>query len=653
MIPSNIKREHIIEAIQNIEKYGVPKGRESRRFQLLSNGKLFPPKYVVSIANKYANGVELDPCKFSGGKETNSFLESRGFKVAEISHLSKAPAFGSTQTLASNKASSKSNAKRQREAFKNLLKRYFGEVQTEVSFDWLVVPGWDSMDAALLNLAKALASYRGYRKYFSPRTILHVDFFIPSHNLIIEYDERQHFTIPRAIALENYPRNVDLAFDRAAWISFCKAIRATDPTPYYRDEQRAFYDSLRDVLASIHSFTVLRVKHEEYDWTLPDATSRLNKLLGQLTKGAYSNVQLQEQTIMSKTARADATTRIVSVCVLGQPLANIDANTERQGLLQKAIHEISNRGWSSIDAVVLPGGFFCLDKYLGPLSYTERVVVLENTSFHKVCTNGCQYLSQSSPGVIIAVGIDTSKGPEDFTGFWPDQLCVAWNKKGIVGIGRKVFPVSPPKNKEYREENDESLHYICYIEDYKDRNRIVSLANGANAILCACYDMFGCAENPEESVVTDRTRKIRHIHDRTRLHSANIPRRPGSKFDCFKLLRRGCISSFQTLLKTNNVVVALGAIHQDPSARYWQIHGIQACSAGLDGGLAIGAAHFSVSLPQKDKYNLSANGIPKRYLTAPDKNSRKIATLQCLDSVKDDKLLIRLFEADSANAIKQ
>jgi len=117
---------------------------------------------------------------------------------------------------------------------------------------------------------------------------------------------------------------------------------------------------------------------------------------------------------MSKTARADATTRIVSVCVLGQHLENIERNAERQELLQRAIHEISNRGWSNIDAVVLPGGFFCLDKYLGPLPYTERVTALENTSFHKVCTSGCQYLRQSSPSVIIAIGIDTSKGPEEF-----------------------------------------------------------------------------------------------------------------------------------------------------------------------------------------------------------------------------------------------
>ncbi len=653
MIPSNIKREHIIKAIKDIEKYGVPKGRASRRFQLVLNGKPFPPKYVVSVANKYANRGELDPSEFSGGKETNSFLESRGFKVEEFSHLSKAPAYGFTPTLASNKAGSKSNAKRQREALKSLLESYFGEVQTEASFDWLVVPRLDFMDATLLNLAEALASYRGYREYSLPGTVLHIDFFIPSHNLIIEYDERQHFTISRAIALESYPSNIDLAFDRTAWVSYCKAIRATDPTPYYRDEQRAFYDSLRDILASRHGYTVLRIKDKEYDWTLPDAISRLNKLLGQVVKCACSNIQLQEQTIMSKTAKADAKTRIVSVCVLGHPLENIHANTERQELLQRAIHKIGNRGWSNIDAVVLPGGFFCLDKYLGPLQYAERVAVLENTSFHKVCTGSCQYLSESSPGVIIAIGVDATGRPEDSAYFWPDQLCVAWSEKEIVGIGRKVFPVSPPKNREYREENDESLHYICYIEDYKDINRIVSLANGANAVLCACYDMFGCAENPEESIVTDRTRYIRHIHDGIRLHSVGVPRRPGSKLDYFKVLRTECISSFQRLLKTNNVVVALGAIHRDPSARYWQIHGIQACSAGLDSGLAIGAAHFSQRLPQPNKYILSAYDIPNNYLKVAHKNRRLITPWQHQDWIRNDKLLIRLFEADLANATKQ
>jgi len=42
---------------------------------------------VISVANTYANGTELDSNDFSGGEETNSFLRKRGFVVSEKNDL--------------------------------------------------------------------------------------------------------------------------------------------------------------------------------------------------------------------------------------------------------------------------------------------------------------------------------------------------------------------------------------------------------------------------------------------------------------------------------------------------------------------------------------------------------------------------------------
>ena len=72
MIPENITREHIIKAIERIGEEGVPPNRESKKYLLVYNGKYYPPKYVISLANKYANGRELDHFEFKGGKETNN-----------------------------------------------------------------------------------------------------------------------------------------------------------------------------------------------------------------------------------------------------------------------------------------------------------------------------------------------------------------------------------------------------------------------------------------------------------------------------------------------------------------------------------------------------------------------------------------------------
>ena len=80
MIPINITSSHITTAIGEIDRDGVPARRNSTRYDLLYNGQRYPPKYVVSIANRYANGVELI-YNFGGGYETNSFLEHRGYTI--------------------------------------------------------------------------------------------------------------------------------------------------------------------------------------------------------------------------------------------------------------------------------------------------------------------------------------------------------------------------------------------------------------------------------------------------------------------------------------------------------------------------------------------------------------------------------------------
>ncbi len=45
------------------------------------NGRFYPPKYLISVANKIINGNELEPFAFGGGAETNGFLEKLGFEI--------------------------------------------------------------------------------------------------------------------------------------------------------------------------------------------------------------------------------------------------------------------------------------------------------------------------------------------------------------------------------------------------------------------------------------------------------------------------------------------------------------------------------------------------------------------------------------------
>ncbi len=50
---------------------------------MIYNDFLYPPKYLVSKANQYANSVELDSTEFGGGIETKDFLKKLGFEIVK------------------------------------------------------------------------------------------------------------------------------------------------------------------------------------------------------------------------------------------------------------------------------------------------------------------------------------------------------------------------------------------------------------------------------------------------------------------------------------------------------------------------------------------------------------------------------------------
>lgn len=159
------------------------------------------------------------------------------------------------------------------------MRRRFGALEREAKFPWLTVPQSDQMDATILTIYHALQGMRGYSTFASFGKPLRCDFSVPAERLVIEYDERQHFTVQRATSLELYPPDLALGFDRQEWLTACRTIRATDPTPPYRDEQRAFYDGLRDILAARNGVRLLRLRYGTFDWTGPGAEAQLSNLL--------------------------------------------------------------------------------------------------------------------------------------------------------------------------------------------------------------------------------------------------------------------------------------------------------------------------------------------------------------------------------------
>ena len=75
--------EHVLQALKEIDRDGIPHEAASVRYDLLHEGKTYPPKLVLSLAVKYATGEPLDRTAFSGGEESASFriLRRLGFVI--------------------------------------------------------------------------------------------------------------------------------------------------------------------------------------------------------------------------------------------------------------------------------------------------------------------------------------------------------------------------------------------------------------------------------------------------------------------------------------------------------------------------------------------------------------------------------------------
>jgi len=81
MIPENVSSNDILKAVEQIDRDGIPKDRHSTKWSVQHNDTLYPPKYLLSLANLAANGKILSASDFSGGDEANHFLEKLGFTI--------------------------------------------------------------------------------------------------------------------------------------------------------------------------------------------------------------------------------------------------------------------------------------------------------------------------------------------------------------------------------------------------------------------------------------------------------------------------------------------------------------------------------------------------------------------------------------------
>lgn len=80
MIPKEITKQNILQAIHHIDQYGVPKMRVSKDWDLIYQDIAYPPKYVISIANEFSTNKEFWPHNEFVSGEAVRFLQ-RYFQI--------------------------------------------------------------------------------------------------------------------------------------------------------------------------------------------------------------------------------------------------------------------------------------------------------------------------------------------------------------------------------------------------------------------------------------------------------------------------------------------------------------------------------------------------------------------------------------------
>lgn len=82
-IPKNLTYDNIVKALQYIDEHDVPPQNESNNYTLvLENGKNYPPKYVIAVADHLANGNAISTRDFIS-TEAVRVLRNLGFTVAD------------------------------------------------------------------------------------------------------------------------------------------------------------------------------------------------------------------------------------------------------------------------------------------------------------------------------------------------------------------------------------------------------------------------------------------------------------------------------------------------------------------------------------------------------------------------------------------
>ena len=374
VIPELITKTNIVEALGRIVRDGIPSRRRARGYCLVADGKHFPPKYTIALAHQGATGEFLNPNQFSGGVESNHFLRRRGFSVVPCdcggsghSHRAASvstPSEGKRPASASTRHSERCRACKTR--VRELLERIYGACLPNRRLRWqtsLAAYEGTSIERALRNVAAVLATYRGFSSgdYVRSDVLAPCDFWVPNPGFIVEFDESQHFTSPRKLALCAYADEHLLGFSAQRWIALCDHHDAKDNDPPFRDEQRAWYDTLRDVVPSLKGLQpTVRLYARDLAWCSLDPDIRDDReRFSDVIRGRNPPSTRTTGTMRSTAARTPSTLRVAMVFPEVDLSASNGIPPSGPGAQQPVLPVAGSFADEAVDFVLFPEGYIC------------------------------------------------------------------------------------------------------------------------------------------------------------------------------------------------------------------------------------------------------------------------------------------------------
>lgn len=285
----------------------------------------------------------------------------------------------------------------------------------------------------LNEIYSALQTCRGHDNFVKTRNLPHCDYYVPNPGFILEFDESQHFTFCRKISLTKYPSNLQLGFEAKKWIRLCQELNKKDNDPPYRDEQRAWYDTLRDFLPSLIGLKpTIRLYSRDFHWCSlnPSNPSHIERFKSIL------EANKQEWSIEIKKEPNPSIARIIIA-------RNWDGNI---GAARKLLLEICDN-WPkgiTVKFLITCGGFLTFD-WPKSLAMTE---VESSTKINEDAVNILVEEARSNVGKLL-----------------DDSLCqklVKFARYITIGIDTRKRNISLKRNKL------EALHAeLVFLEDLK------------------------------------------------------------------------------------------------------------------------------------------------------------------------------------------